>query len=315
MFFEIIRNAINLGTAFLFGSTGETIMEKSGHLNLGIPGIMCMGALGGCRGVSVYLSGMDPANINGFLLLLTAMCFSVLYAGLTGSIYAFLTVGLRCNQNVTGLTVTTFGVGCSSYFIKGIDSKNFNYASESLSTLFPFSSNMGEFGKIFFGHGALVYISIIVALVTAFILKKTRIGLKLRAVGENPAAADAAGVNVTKYKYCAILIGSAVAGLGGLFYIMDRLQGTWEYNVDSIGWLSVALVIFTMWKPDLGILGSFLFGALSILPTYISAVPMTISELLPYVVTVAVLIVTSVLNSKETQPPAALGLSYFREER
>lgn len=315
MIWTILRNAINLGTAFLFGSTGETITEKSGHLNLGIPGIMCMGALGGCRGVSIYLKGMDPANINGFLLLITAMFFAILYASLTGLIYALLTVRLRCNQNVTGLTVTTFGVGCSKYFITEVDTTNFRAASDSLRSLFPFAEKMNEFGKIFFGHGALVYIAIIIALVTAFVLKKTSVGLKLRAVGENPAAADAAGINVTKYKYFAILIGSAIAGLGGLFYIMDRLQGTWEYNVDSIGWLSVALVIFTLWKPDLGILGSFLFGGLSVLSTYISFMPKTITKLLPYIVTIIVLIITSVLDSKENQPPAALGLSYFREER
>ncbi len=313
--FTIIRSAINLGTAFLFGCTGETITEKSGHLNLGIPGIMCMGALGGCRGVSLYMKGTDPANINGLLLLLSAMFFCMIYAGATGAIYAFLTVGLRCNQNVTGLTVTTFGIGCSKYFIKGVDTANFNYASESLSRLFPFSSKMNEFGQIFFGHGSLVYIAILIALITAYVFKKTRVGLKLRAIGENPAAADAAGVNVTKYKYSAILIGSAVAGLGGLFYIMDFLHGSWEYDVDAIGWLSVALVIFTLWKPDLGILGSFLFGALRILPTYISFLPRDIAGLLPYVVTVVVLIVTSVMDSKENQPPAALGLAYFREDR
>lgn len=313
--FTVIRSAINLGTAFLFGCTGETITEKSGHLNLGIPGIMCMGALGGCRGVALYMKGTDPANINGFLLLLSAMFFCMLYAGATGSIYAFLTVGFRCNQNVTGLTVTTFGIGCSKYFIKSVNTENFNYASDSLSRLFPFSSKMGDFWQIFFGQGSLVYIAILIALFTAYVFKKTRVGLKLRAVGENPAAADAAGVNVTKYKYCAILIGSAVAGLGGLFYIMDFLHGSWEYDVDAIGWLSVALVIFTLWKPDLGILGSFLFGALRILPTYISFIPRDIASLLPYVVTVVVLIVTSVLDSKENQPPAALGLAYFREDR
>ena len=315
VFFTVIRESINLGTAFLFGSTGETITEKSGHLNLGIPGIMCMGALGGCYGVSLYLKGMDPAAINGFALFIYAIFFAMLFAMATGAIYAFLTVALRCNQNVTGLTVTTFGVGCSKYFIKNVDTTNFNYASESLRKLFPFASDMSEFGQIFFGHGALVYLSIIVALVTAFVFKKTRVGLHLRAIGENPAAADAAGINVTKYKYCAILIGSAIAGLGGLFYIMDRLKGTWEYNVDAIGWLAVALVIFTLWKPDLSILGSFFFGLLSVLSGYVSFLPTQILELLPYVVTIVVLIITSVLDSKENQPPAALGLAYFREER
>ncbi len=151
-------------------------------------------------------------------------------------------------------------------------------------------------------------------------LKRTAVGLNLRAVGENPATADAEGINVTKYKYGAILTGSAIAGLGGVYYIMDYIGGSWENSstIEGLGWLAMALVIFTMWKPDLSIIGSIIFGALYIASNYIigiSFAQMKLLKLLPYVITVIVLIVTSIIGKKETQPPASLGVNYFREDR
>ena len=170
---------------------------------------------------------------------------------------------------------------------------------------------------IFLSHGVLVYLAIVIALLAAFILKKTRAGLNLTAIGENPATADAAGINVTGYKYTSCVLGGAIAGLGGLFFIMDYLNGNWEYSIDAMGWLAVALVIFSIWRPNWSILGSILFGALYIMPSYIN-VSFSIKELIkmvPYVATILILIFTSILNRRESQPPAALGLSYFREER
>ena len=150
-------------------------------------------------------------------------------------------------------------------------------------------------------------------------LKKTRVGLHLRAVGENPATADAAGISVTKYKYVATCVGSIIAGLGGLFYIMDYAYGVWSNNgFGDRGWLAVALVIFSMWKPDISIIGSFIFGALLIVQNYIPNLSMSAQELikmLPYVVTIVVLVIVSTRNKKENQPPASLGLAYFREDR
>ena len=158
--------------------------------------------------------------------------------------------------------------------------------------------------------------AIAIAFVAAFVLRKTKVGLYLRAVGENPATADAAGINVNKYKYLAILIGSAIAGLGGLTYLMDYVRGSWENSntIQAMGWLAIALVIFTLWKPDLSILGAFVFGALYLEATKLRTI-FYLLDSIPYLITILVLILTSVFDSRENQPPAALGLAYFREER
>ncbi|MBQ2253154.1 MAG: ABC transporter permease, partial [Clostridia bacterium] len=168
-------------------------------------------------------------------------------------------------------------------------------------------------------HDFLTYASIIIAVIAAFVLKRTRVGLSLRAVGENPATADAAGINVTRFKYVATMIGSAIAGLGGLQYVMAYANGVWSNNAfGDRGWLAIALVIFSLWKPDMAILGSFLFGALCNANNYIQGLGTATQELfklLPYVVTLVVLIITSMRKKREHQPPQALGLAYFREER
>ena len=258
---------LSFSTIFLFGSTGETITEKSGHLNLGTPGIMCLGALGGCMGERLYLSLVGIGGIQAFPAIIFGILFAMLFAAFGGAIYGFLTITLRCNQNVTGLAITTFGAGVTSFFINYINRTGFVYLSNCFRD--PISTGTDWFSMLFLSHGVLVYTAIALALVVAFILKKTRGGLNLTAIGENPATADAAGINVTAYKYTAVLTGSAISGLGGLYYIMDYLNGNWEYSIDAMGWLAVALVIFSVWKPNWGILGSILFGALYIMPSYI----------------------------------------------
>lgn len=318
MFWTFLQSSIRFSTIFLFGATGETITEKSGHLNLGIPGIMCIGAVGGVFGESIYLKSLsDISNINGFAAVFVPIIFAMLFAGLAGLLFSFMTVTLRCNQNVTGLTITTFGVGFIGFYMNRIDKANFNIASNFFTKGFPCAADAGWFGQMFLSYGTLVYLAIIVAIIAAVVIKRTRTGLNLRAIGENPATADAAGLNVTKYRYLATIIGSAIAGLGGLFYIMDYLGGSIEYSVDTYGWMAVALVIFSVWKPNWGILGSILFGALYIAPNYlnVSFSQKEIVKLIPYIVTIIVLIITSIVNKRESQPPAALGTSYFREER
>lgn len=318
MFVIFLFNAIRFSTTFMFGCTGETITEKGGNLNLGIPGIMCVGAVGGCIGESIYLKSLsDISRINPFLAVLIPILFAMLFSGALGMLYCFLTVTLRCNQNVTGLAITTFGVGFTNFFITLVDKTNFNVASKSFTKFFPIQDASNWFVKLFLSYGVMVYLAVIIAIIAAIILNKTRLGLNLKAVGENPATADAAGISVTAYKYGATGIGSAIAGLGGLFYIMDYLNGSWEYSIDAMGWLAIALVIFSIWRPNLGILGSILFGALYIAPSYlnVSFSQKELLKMIPYIVTILVLIVSSVRNKKENQPPASLGLSYFREER
>ena len=311
-----IVSSIRLGMTFLFGSTGETITEKSGHLNLGIPGVMCVGASCGCFAEYLYLTAAK-GNANYLLAVLIPVIATLLGGALMGLVFSFLTVTLRANQNVTGLALTTFGVGISDYMITEagpIYTKGSKFFTMSL----PFADDLGWFGEIFFSHGILIYLALAVALGSAYVLNKTRIGLNLRAVGENPATADAAGINVSRYRYAATCIGCAIAGLGGLSFIMDYLNGNWEYCIDAIGWLTIALVIFTVWKPHLAIFGSIVFGALYIASSYITGVSIANKEffkMLPYVVTIIVLIFTSVRDKKENQPPQSLGLPYFREER
>ena len=192
--------------------------------------------------------------------------------------------------------------------------------SQCFRKTLPWAQTTGWFGKVFLSYGFLAYLAVVIALVAGYVLRHTRLGLHLRAVGENPATADAAGVNVNRYKYWATCIGSMVAGLGGLYYVMDYSSGIWSNNAfGDRGWLAIALVIFTIWRPNVGVLASILFGGLYILDVYIpSGMNLAIKEIykmIPYIVTIVVLIITSMRNKRENQPPASLGLPYFREER
>ncbi|MBQ6922677.1 MAG: ABC transporter permease [Clostridia bacterium] len=322
MFTAFLQYSIRYSTVFLFGCTGEIIMEKSGHLNLGVPGIMCAGTAGGCLGVSLYMNALPVgADPNYLLLILIGILSAVVFGAFLGAIYAFLTVTLHCNQNITGLALTTFGGGFTQFIMDNyVNKERFNVASTFVAKYLPFANELGDFGTVFLSYGLLVYLAIIIAIVTSVFLKKTKAGLNLRSIGENPATADATGINVNNYKYLAILIGSGIAGIGGFFFTMDISQGAYESytEIEALGWLSIALVIFTVWRPVLAILGSILFGALTSLPNFIRISDSTsnaLVTLIPYVVTVLVLIVLSITGSKNVQPPASLGLNYFREDR
>ena len=323
-FASFITQAIIIGIPLLYGATGEMITEKSGNLNLGIPGIMYVGGISGVLGGYFWETYGDKTN--GFMCILIPMICSLVASAAMAFIYSFLTITLRANQNVTGLVLTTFGMGLGSFIGGSLSTILDSGATVSLNatgaffmTTLPFASKLGLFGKTFLSFGFLAYLAIIIAIVSAFILRKTRVGLNLKAVGENPATADAAGINVTRYKYAATCIGGAIAGLGGLYYVMDFIGGTWSNGgFGDRGWLAIAIVIFCLWKPDLGILGSVLFGGLYIVYMYIDDLPRASQEIfkmLPYLVTILVLILISVRKKRENQPPASLGVSYFREER
>lgn len=310
-------SAFRCGMVLLFGATGEILTEKSGHLNLGIPGVMCVGAACGCVAESIYYTSVD-GNIVGYVAVLIGILATFLGGAIMGAIFSFFTVTLNANQNVSGLVLTTLGVGISNYMIAQVNPMTYAPASKLFVAHPAFSEKLGWFGELFFSYGIMIYLALAIAIISNWVLKKTRIGLHLRAVGENPATADAAGINVPLYRYLATMIGCGIAGLGGLTFIMDYLLGSWEYVIDSIGWLAVALVIFSVWKPNLAILCSVIFGGFYVASSYIPGISLAAKELfkmLPYLVTTIVLIITSIQNRKENQPPASLGLSYFREER
>ena len=324
MFITFIQQSIRLSSTLLLGSTGEIITEKSGNLNLGTPGIMATGAISGIVGAYFYTK--SSAVFNPIISILITLCCCILGSLFTTLIYCFLTITLKTNQNVTGLALTTFGIGASNFIgsiinqkMGGLGVAAFPDIGKAYRAYLPIADKLGVFGKIFLSYGFMTYLAIIIALVVAFVITKTRIGLNLRSVGENPATADAAGINVNRYKYVATLIGGVISGMGGLYYVMDFAAANWQNNIlDQFGWLSVALVIFAVWRPNIAIGGSIIFGALYVVGPFIlglSSKDQELLKILPYLVTIIVLVIMSIRDKKENQPPQSLGLSYFREER
>lgn len=321
----LIKAAIVFGTVIMYGCIGETLTEKSGNLNLGVPGIMYLGGISSLIGVFFYERAVETPN--PILCILIALLSGFAASALGGLIYSFLTITLRANQNVTGLTLTIFGSGIANFFggslnklAGGVGQISVSATSAAFRTQIPGLSSWGVIGRIFFSYGFMVYLAIAIAILMHWYLTRTRNGLNLRAVGENPATADAVGINVTRNKYLATCLGAGISGLGGVYYVMDYIKGTWanDGSIEQLGWLAVALVIFTTWKSVNAIWGAYLFGVLYWMYFYIPNLTRSSQELfkcLPYIVTILVLVISSTRRKKEQQAPAHLGLPYFREER
>ena len=320
----LIVAAITYGTPLLFGTLGEILTEKSGNLNLGVEGIMFMGGAVGIG--SIYYYEKLFSSTNGFVAVLIALVFAFLAGAFAALIFSFITITLRANQNVTGLALSIFGTGVGQFIgeILRIREGGFITVSNGLKAFFissPFPKFLRDIpvaGKLLFSHSFFFYLGILLAIAMHLFLTKSRTGLHLRAVGESPATADAAGINVMRFKYLATVIGGGISAIGGMVYITTIASCVWNHEgLSGEGGLAVALVIFCMWRPCSAIWGSVLFGALTILRNYliIQAIPTELYKTLPYLVTLIVLIVSSLRNNKEKQPPASLGLAYFREER
>jgi len=316
LFINFIVAAVFAGTPLLFGTLGEILNEKSGHLNLGVEGMMMMGACGG------FMAGY----MSDSLLIALAAAF---LAGLLGAlIYAVLTITFMADQNVTGLTLTIFGSGISNFF-----GEYMLVSSETTSLKLPENitmqlrnlniaglSDIPVIGRLLFQYDPFVYLGIATAILCGLYLNRTKVGLNLRAIGENPAAADAAGIKVTKLKYLNVLLGGGICGIGGSYCSLIINGGVWMSNsVNGLGWIAVALVIFASWSPNKAIFGSFIFGAFNVLKYYfpktIITIPNAIYSMLPFVITALVLVITSIRKSKENSQPASCGVNYYREER
>ena len=324
-FLALVIAAITYGTPLMFGTLGEILTEKSGSLNLGVEGIMFMGGAIGLGGVFYYEKAAG-SGANGLLAVGIGLLCAFLAGALASLIFSFLTITLRANQNVTGLALSIFGTGIGQFIGEYMRVSEGGYISISnalagyfQNSPFPaFLRNLPVVGGVLFGNSIFFYLGVALAAVMFWYLNKTRSGLYLRSVGESPATADAAGINVTRYQYLATVIGGGVSAIGGMVYIMTIAGCVWNHEgLSGVGWLAVALVIFCMWRPLSAIWGSVLFGALMILylRLVLPFVPTQLYKILPYVVTVVVLILSSMRNNKEKQPPASLGLSYFREDR
>lgn len=317
-------SAVAYGTPLLFGTLGEILTEKSGDLNLGVEGIMFMGGAIGLGGAFYYEKlSSDP---KGFVAIGMAILFAFLAGAIASLIFSFLTVTLRANQNVTGLALSIFGTGVGQFTGEFMRVRAGGYVSlgnglKDYFRLCPFPEFVRDIpyiGKLLFGHSIFFYLAVTVAIGLAFFLNKTRSGLYLRAVGESPATADAAGIRITKYKYLATVIGGGISAIGGMVFIMTIAGCTWNHEgLSGFGWLAVALVIFCLWRPTSAIWSAVLFGALVDLYNrlHLPFLPNEIYKMLPYAVTVIVLILSSLRNNREKQPPASLGLAYFREDR
>lgn len=322
---SLIQAAVVFGTVIMFGAVGETLTEKSGNLNLGVPGIMYLGAIASLAGAFIYENAVESPN--AILCVAIALICGTAASVLGGLIYSFLTITLRANQNVSGLALSIFGSGVANFFggslnklAGGVGQISVAVTSTAFRTQIPLLSGLGIVGKIFFSYGFMMYLAIVIAVIMQVFLSSSRKGLNLRAVGENPATADAAGINVVRNKYLATCVGAGISGLGGIYYTMDYIKGTWanDGSIEKLGWLAVALVIFTRWRPKNAIWGSYLFGMMYWLYFYISGLTRSSQELfkmLPYLVTIVVLILVSMRKKREDQPPQSLGLAYFREER
>ena len=312
---NFLIDSLAFGATFMYGSTGEILTEKAGHLNLGIPGIMCMGGAGGCLVLNLVGTSSLPAPP----IILLGILGALVFAGLMGLIYSFMTVTLRANQNVTGLALTTFGVGLMKVIMSKLDATVYLVGPKMLYR-WPFANRQDSLQCL----GILFFLALAVAVFSSWVLYRTKVGLHLRAVGENPGTADAVGINVNRYKYVATILGSSIAGLGGFYYVIDYMASQEAYlSLEAFGWLSIALVIFALWRPHMTIIGSTIFGFLFSCSSYItniSWIHVTMAmkpllKMLPYVFTILVLIITSIRNKRENQPPSSLGLSYFREDR
>ncbi|MDP4108396.1 MAG: ABC transporter permease [Bacillota bacterium] len=320
---NLLYAAVLAGTPLLFGTLGEILTEKSGNLNLGVEGMMFMGGVAGLAG-AFYYEKFVTAPSGALAVLIAVIC--AFFSGAFGAlIYSFLTVTMRANQNVTGLALTIFGAGFGNFFgevmanttASGYAGVGNKIKDAFLGISIPGLSSIPFFGKLLFNYNILVYLGVIIAAAMAYLLNKTRAGLNLRAVGENPATADAAGINVTLFKYIATCVGGGICGIGGMYVVMVTCSGIWVHNcINGMGWIAVALVIFATWNPSRALLGSLVFGGLSILRLYLPlGIPMQIYGTLPYAATVVVLVATSIRQSREHRIPQSCGYNYFREER
>ena len=309
MLISFLTAAVIAGTPLVFATLGEIMTEKAGNTNLGVEGMMFMGAI---IGFLVGLSSNNP---------LLAMLGAAAAGGAGALLYAFLTVSLRANQIVCGLTLTIFGEGFASFLGQSVMG---SLVPAGIQTFFrprpiPVLSSIPYIGEIFFTQDVFVYFGYVLILAATIYLFKAKQGLNLRAVGESAASADASGINVTAYKYIHIVLGGALCGLGGAYMSLVTVP-VWQENIIAgRGWIAVALVIFASWNPIKALIGGFLFGGLSIIGFRLQSMGIHVSQylidMLPYAATIIIVIISTRKNKKEDMAPADLGNAYFREER
>lgn len=300
-----LHAAIIASIPLLLATLGETITEKAGHLNLGVEGMMLLGAVAG------FATGLYTGSAS------LAIIASIL-AGAGGAVlYGLLTISMRANQVVSGLALTIFGTGFSAYMGSGLIGQKL---PENMTNFFrpiaiPLLSQVPLIGHMLFYQDMFVYLSYGICILIGIYLFRTNMGLNLQAIGENPAAADASGIPVNRYKYIHVLLGGSLCGLGGAYLSIVQVP-QWQENITAgRGWIAIALVIFCKWNPWKSFFGAILFGGLSIVGFRLQHLNISqhLLDMLPYIVTILVLAISG--ESKKDSAPAAMSLPYFREER
>ncbi len=311
-----LQTTVQVGTPILFGTLGGILNEKSGHINLGVEGMMLMGA---CIG---FITGVKSGN----------PLLAILAAGMAGALsallYAVVTITFMGNHTVTGLVLTIFGTGLSSFLGKDWSQSNLpDSVTEPLGNIaIPGLSKIPVIGTMFFNQSIYVYISLLFAILLFIYMNHTKPGLCMRMIGENPGAADASGINIMLYKYIHVCVGGFLCGMGGAYLSLVFVPRWQEEMTAGNGWIAVALVIFATWSPLKAIFGAYLFGAMRALGLKIQnltfplfgeevSVASQFLDMIPYIMTIVVLIIITLRKKKEHQAPASLGATYFREDR
>ena len=311
----VLASGVLYGTPLLYAALGELLAERSGVLNLGVEGMMLVGAVMGFWAVQRVHGGSA-------LALAVGIGVAALAGTVMAAIHAFLVITLRANQIVSGLALTIFAgaAGLSSYLGNDLELAG-SPARHQFQEIFPTSlQDLPVVGPVVFGQSILVYASWLLVVLVALYLMRTRTGLNVRAVGESPTAADAMGISVAAYRYIHTLLGGALAGIGGAAFSLSITPQWVDGLTGGAGWIAIALVIFAFWRPTLCLVGAYFFGAFTALPFALQSHGVTVApelfQTLPYVATVLALVLVSSRAARlRFGAPGALGQPYVREER
>jgi ABC-type uncharacterized transport system permease subunit len=300
---SVLQRTLIAGTPLLLATIGEVICERSGILNLGVEGMMAIGA------ISAFIVTFNTGN--PWLGLITAIIATALISG----IHAFVSITLQSSQVVSGLALTMLGLGISGLVGKPYIGKPL--AEKMAAWPIPLLSDIPVVGVIFFHHSPFFYMAIILALIAWFVLQYTRVGITIRSAGENPRATETQGISVYKIRYWCVMIGGALSGMAGAHLSTSYSKSWIEGMTAGRGWIVIALTIFALWNPLRAIMGAFLFGGIFVLQYLLQ--PLGISPnllaMLPYISTLLVLFIGALLDSRKLSAPATLAEPYRRGER
>lgn len=300
---SVVKRTLVAGTPLLLGTIGEVICERSGILNLGVEGVMAIGAV--TAFIVTFVTG------NPWFGMLAAM----IAAALISILHAFVSITLQASQVVSGLALTMLGLGISGLVGKPYIGKPLTI--KMMSWPIPVLSDIPVIGPIFFDQSPYFYLAILLAVVAWFTLEHTLLGIMIRSAGENPRATETQGISVYKVRYWCVLVGGALSGMAGAHLSTSYSKSWIEGMIAGRGWIVIALTIFALWNPMRAIIGAFLFGGIFVVQYLLQplGIPPNFLAMLPYIATLLVLFIGSLRDSRKLAGPAMLAEPYRRGER